>query len=292
MSTLKTKEVVEAWEKWLSVTTDRCHFRYALEGGSLDTHFDVCMKAGDFAANRIKTDVGAGLKPKRILEVGASVGWNCLGLCALYPDAEVHSVEPDKEAVQVAEQMATAIGANYHPKAGVGERLPYPDGHFDLIICHTVIEHVGNVTEVLQEMARVLSPRGALHLEAPNYVWPHEPHLDIWTIPKFGKGFVRATAYLQGKSEHVEYLGHLQFVTPFQLERFFRQNKMTWENRAARKIYSAMDGSANVVHYKRLGAALRTIGKLGLGGMFAWTIVKLGLYSSVLYTVRHVETNG
>ena len=37
----------------------------------------------------------------------------------------------------------------------MGENLPFKDEQFDLIICHTVIEHVSNVEIVLSEMNRV-----------------------------------------------------------------------------------------------------------------------------------------
>ena len=48
--------------------------------------------------------------------------------------------------------------------------LPYPDGHFDLVIFASVVEHLYNPFFALDEMHRVLASGGLLLLEAPNAV--------------------------------------------------------------------------------------------------------------------------
>ena len=83
---------------------------------------------------------------------------------------------------------------------GVGEKLPFKDEQFDLIICHTVIEHVKDVELVLSEMKRVLTAEGKIHLEAPNYNWPYEPHLSVWCIPRLGKNLLSFHHGLKSKN--------------------------------------------------------------------------------------------
>jgi SAM-dependent methyltransferase len=82
-----------------------------------------------------------------------------------------------------------------------GERLPFPDGVFDAILCSGVMEHVG-VEEsggtaysvrvradrdearaaFLAEHARVLAPGGVLYLDFPNGAFP----IDFWHGPSPG----------------------------------------------------------------------------------------------------------
>ncbi|MBE7557631.1 glycosyltransferase [bacterium] len=47
--------------------------------------------------------------------------------------------------------------------------LPFPDGHFDEVICSQVIEHVPRDERVLDELARVLAPGGRLIIGTPDY---------------------------------------------------------------------------------------------------------------------------
>jgi SAM-dependent methyltransferase len=201
-------------------------------------------------------------------------------------------IEPDVDAVGVAAAMASAREAQrvqfIH---GVGEALPFKLETFDLIVCHTVIEHVQSVPGVIAEMARVLSHRGVIHLEAPNYRWPREPHLGIWCVPMFGKRWMRVSAAIQGKHEHLYYLDHLQLVSPNWLERLFRANGLIWENRVRSKILRAASGEKDLVkEYQRMGTALRFVNALGVLPAIANVVIGTGLYPSVLYTVRRQES--
>lgn len=279
-------DVERTWHAWLEVTKTRCHINYELEGGRLDTHIASCLENSMATADRV-TRHGHPC-PRKILEVGSSTGFNCLALSHLYPDAEIYGIEPDSEAVLVAKSMAEAAGKNkVHFQQGVGENLPYENEEFDLIICLTVIEHVGNVENVISEMARVLSPGGMLRLEAPNYVWPYEPHLSLWCIPLLGKKFARLLALMQGKSKNVAYLDHLQFVTPGRLESAFKKNGLVWENLVQVKLEQVFEGdSSQIKAYTRIARLMRIPAKLGLGRFLVKLIMATKLYPSVLYAVK------
>ena len=45
--------------------------------------------------------------------------------------------------------------------------LPFPDSHFDLVLCANVLEHVHDVQLFLSEVRRVLEPRGTLAVTTP-----------------------------------------------------------------------------------------------------------------------------
>lgn len=67
-----------------------------------------------------------------------------------------------------------------------GQHLPFPDNHFDSVVCFDVLEHVFNVDEVLKEIARVLRPGGKILLSVP-FAWDeHEIPYDYARYTSYG----------------------------------------------------------------------------------------------------------
>ena len=275
-----------AWKTFLNNLDNKGHTERNLIGQSIDSHVLACFQSAVEMTQRLKKDLGD-FKPAVILEIGSSTGLNCIALQKMYPDSIVYGIEPEDEAVSVALQMTDTLEAKMPVfLKGVGEDIPLADGTVDLIICHTVIEHVKNVHQVISEFSRLLSPKGIAHLDAPNYIWPYEPHLQIWTIPLFGKSFVAMTAKLQGKKEQVGFLSHLQFVTPFQLEKSFRDCNLNWENRVIQKFHRITEDGASVKQYKLAGSIIGFLNKIKLGKVVSFILIFTGIYPSVMYTIR------
>ena len=229
-----------------------------------------------------------GHTPARILEVGSSTGLNCLALQQVFPDAEVIGIEPEAEAVAAAEATASSVGSSRTRFVqGFGESLPFPDNFFDFILCHTVIEHVVDTGRVIAEMARTLAPGGAISLEAPNYIWPKEPHLNVWCIPLLGKPSIKLCARLQGRTrDETRFVDHLQLVYPGMLERSFTSAGLQWRHRVRDKIAAVAGGSVEEVKaYHSAAPTLRLLQRVGLLNGAANLIIRLGLHPSVMYTL-------
>lgn len=277
----------QAWSVFLGNEENLGHLKRLLVGNDLDAHVDACWQSARATVERIDRDL-PGHDPNCILEVGASTGLNCFALRKRWPQARVIGIEPEHAAVYAAQIMAQAM-QEPAPEfiLGYGESLPLPDGSVDLIVCHTVIEHVQDVEAVVAEMSRVLSPQGVLHLEAPNYIWPYEPHLGIWCLPVLGKAGVGLAAVLQGKRQQVGFLEHLQFVTPRRLELAFKRHGLAWENRVKEKVERTLNGdSGHIKAYRRSAAMLQLLSKIGLSRLLVRGILWSKLYPSVLYTCR------
>lgn len=289
-----SSKTIGAWEKWINVTRSRCHLHFDLDGGSLDSHVRIGRDVGRNTAARIVGDLPR--PPSAILEVGSSVGFNCLALSERFPDACIIGIEPDGEACEVAAAMAVDFRATKTRFIeGVGECLPFPDASFDWIVCHTVIEHVNDVDACIAEMARVLRPGGYIHLDAPNYLWPWEPHLRIVMPPLCPKPLLRILTRLQGAGAHVAYAGHLKMVHPAWVERCFRRHGLRWTNRVESKLLLAASGERS--HIAAYGRAARFLSVLNSIGLARWTIRFLllaRLYPSLLYTAckPNIETSG
>lgn len=104
--------------------------------------------------------VGAG----RFLDIGCGFG----GLSALvggYVGArEVHGVDIDHRVVTEAQGKQVAVVL-----ADAGEKpLPYPDGHFDVIMTLGMMDYLVSFDAMLREVNRLLRPGGSVLVSLPN----------------------------------------------------------------------------------------------------------------------------
>ncbi|MEL6959004.1 MAG: bifunctional 2-polyprenyl-6-hydroxyphenol methylase/3-demethylubiquinol 3-O-methyltransferase UbiG [Pseudomonadota bacterium] len=82
--------------------------------------------------------------------------------------ARVTGIDPAKDAIKAARAHAAEGGRTINYDVGVGERLPYSDGQFDAVACVDVLEHVQDLQQVLNEVARVLKPGGLFLFDTIN----------------------------------------------------------------------------------------------------------------------------
>lgn len=83
----------------------------------------------------------------------------------------VVGVDADPVGVQVARNQLRSLGtqALCHVSRGSLYSLPFPQQTFDCVVMADVIEHLDRPLPALEEVARVLSIRGALVLTTPNW---------------------------------------------------------------------------------------------------------------------------
>ncbi len=107
-----------------------------------------------------------------VLDNGCGVGQYLGHLAQLTPHAVGLEYEYERacDALRRAPQVVCA--ANEH--------LPFPSGHFDLILSHEVLEHVADDFAAVREMVRVLRKGGRLTLFCPNRGYPFETHGIYW----------------------------------------------------------------------------------------------------------------
>ena len=108
-----------------------------------------------------------------VLDNGCGLG---LYLHRLVAQAErAYGLELDRQRADTARRAGLAV------VSAEGERLPFPQGIFDLVLSHEVLEHVTDDRAALAEIVRTLrrpgkrSP-GRLVLFTPNRGYPFETH--------------------------------------------------------------------------------------------------------------------
>ena len=114
-------------------------------------------------------------KNTKILQIGCGPE----GVITHLSGGEKYSIDP------LAEFYKERFDFDYDSirlQKGVGEKLPFPDNYFDVVILINVLDHVHSPIQVLSEIKRVLKDKGIFHFE--NYVY-QERFIQIAKI--FGK---------------------------------------------------------------------------------------------------------
>ncbi len=125
------------------------------------------------------------VRNQRVLEFGCNVGASAILFSLL--GAEVDAVDVAQDWIHLAELNATrygAIGIRFHHVPDT-RTLPFPDGHFDLVSCNSVLEYVDQEIrqQVQNEIDRVLRPGGKIMLQGTsNRLWPREVHSRRWLV--------------------------------------------------------------------------------------------------------------
>ena len=112
-------------------------------------------------------------KPRRILDLGCTMGHNVVPLAQAFPEAEVIAVDAAAPMLRYGHARARALGVdNLTFRQANAEDLDYPDGHFDLI-SSAMFFHESSAKAMprkLKEIQRMLAPGGlTAHLEQPQY---------------------------------------------------------------------------------------------------------------------------
>ena len=111
-------------------------------------------------------------KPRRILDLGCTVGHSTIPYVDAFPDAEVHAVDVGAPVLRYAQARANALGKTVHFSQQNAELTDYPDGYFDLVVSHILLHETSRkaITRIMAETNRVLAPGGlTLHAEVPQY---------------------------------------------------------------------------------------------------------------------------
>lgn len=211
---------------------------------------------------------GAGARAAgRVLDNGCGVG---MYLDKLAGEArQAVGLEYEHERGLLARERAEQV------VCGAGEHLPFPEGHFDLLLSHEVLEHVQDDRAAIREMVRVLAPGGRLVLFCPNRGYPFETHGVYWR-GQYHFGNIPLVNYLPRRLRD-RLAPHVSVYTRRDLEQLFGGLPVRWVSRTV--IFGAYD---NIIARRGgLGRLLRGVLQFlertplrGLGLSHVWVVEK------------------
>lgn len=119
-------------------------------------HHEIAERSADLALHAVPV-------PRRVLDIGCGTGYLLRTLASRCPSAErLDGIDPAPSMIETA--ASSSRDSRLRFTAGVAERLPYPDGTFDLVVATTSFDHWAHQQAGLRECARVLQAGGQLVL--------------------------------------------------------------------------------------------------------------------------------
>jgi len=106
----------------------------------------------------IAQELGLAPAELRVLDVGCGGGLLAEEFARL--GSTVVGVDPSERSLAAARAHAAEQGLAIEYQRAAGEALPFADASFDVAYCCDVLEHVGDLSQVIAETARVLKPGG------------------------------------------------------------------------------------------------------------------------------------
>jgi SAM-dependent methyltransferase len=120
-----------------------------------------------------------------VLDVGCGPGTITADLAALIAPGRLTASEISADALALAREEIAARGhGNIDFAVSDVHALDFPDGAFDVVHAHQVLQHVGDPVQALREMRRVAKPGGILAARDSDYAafawFPALPELTEW----------------------------------------------------------------------------------------------------------------
>jgi SAM-dependent methyltransferase len=118
----------------------------------------------------------------RLLDAGCGPGTITAGLATAVAPGAVVGIDAAADVLEGAAARAAALGLSglTFRQADV-YALPFPDGAFDAVFAHTLLEHLRAPADALRELRRVLRPGGLLGVRDCDWgsavFWPPDPPL-------------------------------------------------------------------------------------------------------------------
>jgi SAM-dependent methyltransferase len=143
---------------------------FATTGGMLGRYSDG---GGHAVVQWVRRNL-PGFEPRRILDIGATLGHSVLPIAAAFPDAEVIAVDVSVPVLRYALARARSLGVHNirFVQADGADLKGFEDFSFDWVQTTMFLHELsyGSMRAIMRESFRVLKPGGVvLHVEQPQY---------------------------------------------------------------------------------------------------------------------------
>ncbi len=124
-------------------------------------------------------------KGTSVLDCGCGPGTITQGLATAVAPGKAVGIDLSEAQVAIARDGALGNGVkNVEFRVGDVYEIPFPDGSFNAVFSHTVLEHLKRPDDAISEMLRVLKPGGVLGARSSNvssYIFsPPSKYMSRW----------------------------------------------------------------------------------------------------------------
>ncbi len=180
------------------------------------------------------------LHEKKILDMASGCG--SFVIQGLRHGYDTYGIEPEEWKQEIVDLK---FSENDYPKEwrarikkDVGEKLSFPNDHFDVFDSWQTIEHVGNERDCIFELYRVLKKGGMGILRGPDYICFFEGHYKLFWFPlledsKFAK------FYLKLRNRPLGGLKTFHAVNPFKTRKYAKEAGFKVIDIKRKQIYDA-----------------------------------------------------
>ena len=118
-------------------------------------------------------------QPRKILDMGCTIGDNTLPYVDAYPNGEVYGIDLAPAILRYGHARAESLGKRVYFSQQNAEKTNFPDESFDLVVSHILLHEIPipAIQNIFRESYRLLAPGGIMiHQDARLY-----RHLDLYT---------------------------------------------------------------------------------------------------------------
>jgi ubiquinone/menaquinone biosynthesis C-methylase UbiE len=122
-------------------------------------------------------------EPKRILDMGCTIGHSTLPWADVYPEAELHAIDVAAPCLRYGHARAVALGKSVHFSQQNAEHTDFEDGSFDVVVSHILMHETSAkaLPRIFAECHRLLRPGGyMIHVEAIDRATPYNKYYSEW----------------------------------------------------------------------------------------------------------------
>ena len=135
----------------------------------------------------LRQQAESGFRPRRILDIGCTVGHNIVPLAQAFPETEILAIDVSAPVLRYANARAKSLGIdNITFRQENAESIDAEDGSFDLIITCMFLHETSSraLPRILSETHRLLADGGkVVHIEQPQFtpdMPPYEQFMRDW----------------------------------------------------------------------------------------------------------------
>ncbi len=186
-------------------------------------------------------------KPKRILDMGCTIGHSTLPYVDAFPNAEIFAIDVAAPCIRYAHHRAEALKKRVHFSQQNAEKTNFEDGYFDLVVSHLMMHETSSkaIRNIYKECYRLLSTNGIMmHVDVVVQEDPYKKYFTEWNAHYNAEPYLGT---IQDEDFHVITSG-----AGFDISTFFEDNAISFYSSRSDRGEGKGFGSYHLVGAKKI----------------------------------------